>query len=374
MKKTGFIVLSLIFVFVMGCSTSNKDSKLDIAKVSFVIGDVTKNGIKVNIGDPVMENDELITTDKASCDITIGESIIRVKQKSKVKFTKLIKQNDLENTTLNLEVGKMLCKPKRLMKDESFMVKTPTAVAGVRGTKFTVEADEKSTTRIKVYDGKVKVVKRLNIKTCEDNIEAVLESSAPIEKSESVVITEKQVKASEKVVEAALKKEGIDPASTAAVDEIKLVKVMTDIKKDSVISKKDIQTFKVEEFTGENQEIIEVVQKPKEVLTKIAKIVEEEKKTPKPDGQLLVTRFEIYFIKDGNVVWEGKLISDPVKSEQGDKLFIASGDYVFCASVNGPVLWKQQVKNDGKLELKGDKVMVYDNGKIIKEIDVTTGL
>ena len=82
-------------------------------------------------------------------------------QKTKVVLATLIRQGGIESTTVDLDSGKMLCKPKKLIKSESFMVKTPTAVAGVRGTQFTVEADTNGTSRIKVFEGSVKVAKRV---------------------------------------------------------------------------------------------------------------------------------------------------------------------------------------------------------------------
>ena len=96
-------------------------------------------------GDVLKENDIITTGIMSSCDIRIGDSIIRIKEKSKVLISQLLKNGNVENITLGLDIGKMLCKPKKLIKSESFLVKTPTAVAGVRGTQFSVEADIKKT-------------------------------------------------------------------------------------------------------------------------------------------------------------------------------------------------------------------------------------
>ncbi len=141
----------------MGCSKAADE----YATVMFFIGDVKINDASIDIGAIIKENDRLVTAGQSSCDLKIGDSIIRIKENSKVLISQLMRKGAVENTALGLDVGKMLCKPKKLMKEESFLVKTPTAVAGVRGTKFTVEADTMKTTRIKVYDGRVKVIKRV---------------------------------------------------------------------------------------------------------------------------------------------------------------------------------------------------------------------
>ena len=143
--KHAIIIVCFLMVFCSGCTTSSQDH----ASIIFFIGDVKKNNTQPNIGDKVSANDIISTGKHSSCDIKIGDSIIRVKEKSKLRVSELSHLNNIEKTTVGLDIGKMLCKTKRLLKKESFTVKTPTSVAGVRGTKFSVESDTKKTARIK---------------------------------------------------------------------------------------------------------------------------------------------------------------------------------------------------------------------------------
>lgn len=334
----------------------------EYATVMFLIGSVTKNNVSVEIGETIKENDRLVTGAQSSCDLKIGESIIRIKENSTVLISQLTRKGAAENTALGLDVGKMLCKPKKLMKDESFLVKTPTAVAGVRGTKFTVEADTMKTTRIKVYDGKVKVIKRVD--RLEASFEKIMEGAAAVEEKEKVVITENDVKKAEKKVEDALAKEG------GAGAEVAVVKIIEQVKGDVVVSRKEVQAFKVEDFKDEKSELIAVEERPREVIRQIAAIVKMEREKPKPDGRLLVTRYEIYFIKNGSVMWEGKVINPPIRRD--DRIYIASGDYVYCASAEGPVLWRKNIENDGKLEIQGDRLVVHARAGT-KSLDLDTG-
>ncbi len=357
-KRITSAVLASVLIIVAGCSRASEE----YAVVSFFIGDVKKNERVVEIGEVIKQNDRIVTGNQSSCDVRIGNSIIRIKEKSSVIMAQIINKEGVENTTLGLDVGKMLCKPKKLMKSESFLVKTPTAVAGVRGTKFTVETDRKKTTRIKVYDGKVQVVKRVT--ALEREIEKMLTAATPIEEKEKVVITEKDVQqVSRKIEKMVAGKEGKNL-------ELVVVKVMEKMKNEVVVTKKDILPFKFEDFREEKTEIIAVKEKPKEVIKQIAEIMELEKDKPKPDGRLLVTRYEIYFIKNGKVLWEGKVINPPVKTE--GKIYIASGDYVYCASVEGPVLWRRNIENDGRLTIKDNRLMVYTKG-VTKSLDLDTG-
>lgn len=355
MKKLNIFFLCAFITISYSCSKEKVD---EYAMITFLIGDVKKNNQVVEIGDIIQEKDVIITSEDAFCDVKIGGSIIRVKEKSKVIVSNLLRSNNLESTELGLNVGKMLCKPKKLLKSESFVVKTPTAVAGVRGTKFTVEADIKKTTRIKVFDGKVKVAKR--IKQFEGSTEKVLEIAPVVAEEKKVIITEAEVKKVEKVADKIIKEGG---ASEMAV-------VISKLKKDVVVSKSSIKDFKIADFARENKEIIAIQPKPKAVIKQIIKVIQQEKEIPKPDGRLLVTRYEIYFIKNGKVLWEGTVIESPIKKD--GKIYIASGDYVFCASDDGPVLWRKKINNDGKLKIEENALSVFSQGQATK-LDLETG-
>jgi hypothetical protein len=364
MNKLLLAILCLLLITPSGCV---KESEDDYSTIIFYIGDVKKNSKEAEIGDIILQNDIITTGLQSSCDIKIGGSIIRVKEKSNVKMSELYRKDDIEKTTVDLDVGKLLCKAKKLSKSENFLVKTPTAVAGVRGTKFTVEADAQKTSRIKVFNGNVTVVKR--VKQLEDtNIEKIMETAPSLSEEQKVIVTEKEVKQTEKIVEQAIKEE--QKINQNAEDAIAKV-VSGSNQKDIVVAKNEIQKFKIEDFKEENKEMISVQEKPKEVIAAIKNIVKLEKKQPIPEGRLLITRYEIYFIKNEKPLWEGKVVNPPVQKD--NKLYIASGDYVFCASIDGPVFWKKNIKNDGKVELKDDKLIIFTEGKT-KELDAVTGL
>ena len=269
-------------------------------------------------------------------------------------FSAMLTKDGAEKTSLDLGEGRLLCKPKKLMKDDSFTVKTPTAIAAVRGTEFTVETDAAKTTRIKVYDGKVKVVKR--VKPLEDKIDQVMETITPVDEKESVIITEKEVSAAEKSVAKILEQN--KSADIATITSM--------VHNDVAITDKDIKSFKVEDFKKENSELIDVKSKEPEIITKIKEV----SKLPAPDGRLLITRYEVYFIKNGRVEWEGKIVTPPVKKD--NRIYIASEDYVFCASTEGPVFWKKEIINDGKIQIRNKNAIIFINGKEQK-LDILTG-
>ncbi|MCU0846656.1 MAG: FecR domain-containing protein [Spirochaetes bacterium] len=359
MKKFSVLLTVILLAITFSCT---KAKVSEYAAVSFMIGSVTKNGAPVQIGTTISEKDVIETGSESFCDVTIGESIIRIKQKSKLNFTVLLKKDGSEKTALALNVGKMLCKPKKLMKEDRFTVKTSTAVAAVRGTQFTVESDPASTTRIKVFDGKVQVAR--NVKSLEGKIDKILESAPPVEKQEKVIVTQKDVIKAEKKVDKLLRSGNIKTE-----DEI-VAAVLDKAKFDVVIGEKEIMKFAIGDFEKDSNEMIDVKEKPRDVIKKIAKMIEEEKEEPRPDGRILITRFELYYIKDGRVEWEGKVITEPV--EINDRIYIASGEYVFCASKDGPVIWKKEIENDGKFEVRENRMTVY-SGESKTTFDLETG-
>lgn len=355
--KRGLVLLVVASMAFIG---SCKKPVEEYATIAFSIGEVTKNGVAAVIGDAISQNDVIVTGAISSCDIKIGESIIRVKENSKAVMAQLLRTDGQDNTTLSLDVGKIICKPKKLLKGESFLVKTPTAVAGVRGTNFSVEADVNKTTRIKVFDGKVAVVKR--VKSVEEHIDTIIEAAPAVEEKEKIVITADDVKKVEKKIEEAIKREGDAPKAVENV--VALAKEVT------VIKREDVAKFKPEDFVDEKRDIITIEERPKEVVNVIAKAAKKDRKSPQPEGQLFVTRHEIYFIKNGRVEWEGKLISQPIKED--DKIYAASGDYIFCAKLDGTVLWRKKLIDVGSFELEGDKVTVFAGGQKIL-LDKVTG-
>ena len=361
MKKY-FLGLLVFFISILIAGCSIKESE-EYATIAFMMGDVKKNNIETKIGDTIEENDIIITGDKSSCDVKIGSSILRITSKSNVKVASLIKDNRIENNTINLDAGKIICKVIKSSKEEKFLVKTPTAIAAVRGTQFIVEADKKLTTRIKVFQGEVSVAKR--VKQFESSLDTVLTYAPVVQQQEKVIITADDVQRAEKIAENSLKKEAGDETPS---DEL-IDKVINDRKDILVINNAEIVKFNIDDFT-DDEEIIKIESKPKDVIARISRAIALEKESPIPEGRLLITKYDIYFIKDGKVLWDGKIMNGPVKD--GDRLYIATENYLYCTHEDGPLLWKLQIKNSMKMTIIDGKLKIESAGKSIF-IDPNTG-
>lgn len=109
----------------------------------------------------ILETDETLdescvirTDDTSSLDIRVqAESVIRVMENTTLSLESLYRQK----VELNVEEGAVIARIKRLMNDQKFDFKTPSVVAGIRGTELIVSAEPEGTT---VYgmSGRIEVV------------------------------------------------------------------------------------------------------------------------------------------------------------------------------------------------------------------------
>jgi hypothetical protein len=137
MKKLVCMIMACVAVSVINVSCSHKPN--EEVKVIFLIGsaDVTHKDGKT---EPVslkmlLQKEDIIKTKEGHILIQIGDEILtRVESNTTVQMTKIF---DGQETKLALEQGQLISRVKKLGKN-SFIIKTPTAVASVRGTAYSV--------------------------------------------------------------------------------------------------------------------------------------------------------------------------------------------------------------------------------------------
>jgi len=147
--KTMIIVCILFIAFIaIGCkkdeAATQKIGADSPFKVQFFVGDVKISRGNVDISpkldDQLNINDLIITGSKAYIDILYGSlGIIKINENSKVSIT-AIAGNENNNTVMDMEKGRVFAALSKL-KRVNFSVKTPTVVAAVRGTSFSVVND-----------------------------------------------------------------------------------------------------------------------------------------------------------------------------------------------------------------------------------------
>ena len=112
-------------------------------------------------GDVLKRENEVKVAEKSRIEIRFPDgTVMRLSEKSHLKMSELSfnKQTESKNVKVDLSVGKLWAKVKRLTtSDSSVEVKTTNAVAGVRGTVYRVNVEEDKSALVKVYDGTVYV-------------------------------------------------------------------------------------------------------------------------------------------------------------------------------------------------------------------------
>ena len=151
------MAILLSFVLIPGTESLAKPMG---AKASEVIGRVvlvSKKGARqdVKVGDNIPANHVLITGPGAKAGLTLDDgSRVEVFESSRVEVNALLPE-EKSKFSVSLFFGRVAAKLKRLRGDD--VVITPTMVAGVRGTDFTVCVTEDGTSVVSVTKGQVAV-------------------------------------------------------------------------------------------------------------------------------------------------------------------------------------------------------------------------
>lgn len=219
------------------------------AIVSMVIGDVkVQNIMKVQdleVGYTLKQGDIIITSKDSECEIQVNKkAMVRVGEKTKVSFSEIaLSTQDKKESVIELVGGNVKAAVKGLGKDE-FKIKTSTAVAAVRGTRFSVSSDEAGKTKVVVSEGKVAVSVRSKIiedlaKSSRNTEVAKLETVGEVfveQGKEITVKPEDQKKVDEKIEKAVSKERVSKLEGDVILNEIS--KIVSDVSKEVKLEKK----------------------------------------------------------------------------------------------------------------------------------------
>ena len=101
------------------------------------------------MGMEILDNDTIISNDSSQAEILYSDSsTLYIDENSKISTL------GTENRSVFLSIGRVWAKIKKLVKGESFEVKSPLSVSGVMGTEFEVSYSGEESL-VKVVDGKV---------------------------------------------------------------------------------------------------------------------------------------------------------------------------------------------------------------------------
>ncbi|WP_036096226.1 FecR family protein [Leptospira weilii] len=176
-------IICILSALSIVCST-NKSSGSDqvktesnaaTARIVWVLGDVKilsdSGEKKAELGVELSSTDRVLTGSNAGAEIMVADSgIIKMSKNSDIAISSLMNPNG-SDTNVQVNYGKIVTMVKKNQKTTEFIVSTPTALAGVRGTSFltSVEspqgskvncAKENCTVRFAVIEGSIAVSKK----------------------------------------------------------------------------------------------------------------------------------------------------------------------------------------------------------------------
>ena len=157
----------LLSLLIFAGSTVYLSSADAVGKVTTMEGEVevkpgeSETWKALNLGDEVYPKDTIKTAEDSKVEIFfIDESSVSIGPQTTIKIEKLIYSpaKNYRDSSMRLLLGKTRFNVRRLFSRESkFEVRTPTAVAGVKGTRFIVWVLSPVLTRIAVDEGQVSV-------------------------------------------------------------------------------------------------------------------------------------------------------------------------------------------------------------------------
>ncbi len=163
MKKIALLAL-ICTVLSTSCKDKPKFESND-GVINFLSGSVfivnEGKSVKASVGAMVNQGVQIKTGSRALVDIYFGKNVIRILGNSLVTMKELSREinKNKEYSEFYVEKGKLFSRvTRKLTEGERFIVSTPTAIAGVRGTEFFVE-EGKGKSRVSCLEGKVAVKK-----------------------------------------------------------------------------------------------------------------------------------------------------------------------------------------------------------------------
>lgn len=161
--KNRSIRLILAALLAAQCGYRPSEAAKTSMLVVFATGDVfvTAQGkaeAPAAVGMVVHANDQ-IRTEEGTVDLQSSRgAAVRVREYTTLSVTEIRSKGP---TLLSLKRGIILAKVPKATQSESFEIKTPTAVAGVRGTTFSVAIDENARSQVRVIEGQVSMAPRI---------------------------------------------------------------------------------------------------------------------------------------------------------------------------------------------------------------------
>lgn len=179
-----FKIVAIALMLAVPFSYAAKNTS---GKVRSVIGDVTTqkksegNWVPLRVGAKVKEKDVIRTLVESQAIVALPDgSTISVEENSLVEFSQLVSEDGVQTAMTDIKSGKVRFDvQKQTSKESSFMFKTGTATAAIRGTDGAIGLSSKGTPIASLRNGKLELT--------------VFNQKVEIKGGETIITTEKEI-------------------------------------------------------------------------------------------------------------------------------------------------------------------------------------
>jgi hypothetical protein len=198
LKRTLFLAAVVLILINLQCSKIKQMIGMESVQESKVVVIFVNGDVKIQRNDKkfkpkvgtVLDSKDIILTESGSLDIqNKSGDLIRVKSFSKLSISSF-EVGESSKTAVDIQWGELIVKTKKLKSTSDFKVLTPTTVAGVRGTVFTVELQKDKVPTVKVFEGSVAIGARfqpINIEKGSVDEESYDQMVSFLEKNEIIL-------------------------------------------------------------------------------------------------------------------------------------------------------------------------------------------
>ena len=156
MRKATVLVCGLLILSGL-CFGQASQSRAAIPTVTYLEGTVTVDGVDAQVGDTVPAGSLVVTAAQSLVEIQFSSrNVMKLAEKTTLLFnpSNLQTGSELRQGALTLVLKKLLVGAN----GQGFRVRTPSAVAGVRGTSFFIKVESPTSTYVCACNGDVQVL------------------------------------------------------------------------------------------------------------------------------------------------------------------------------------------------------------------------
>lgn len=171
-----FVTLALLISTLAFCGPAGEKTRAAVITYASPDALILRDGdeLQASIG-MVLKEKDVIQTASGPLDLqTTTGATVRVRQFTRLELAGLLVD---QTVRLDLKSGAVSARVNRIGRGENFSVATPTAIAGVRGTEFTVEEDYERGAVVTVIEGSVSMQPRSADKDLAAMPEVVVEKN-----------------------------------------------------------------------------------------------------------------------------------------------------------------------------------------------------